>query len=230
MSHRGWVETPDERRRSGLDEVGRGLEGNPDVHVREVEVVSGSWHVLRRFTFDLRRRDGTSGRLTRDVYDTGHAASVLLHDTARAVVLLSRQFRLPAYAGGHGDGMLIEIAGGALDGHNPAAAIAREASEELGVDVGALTPVFAAYMSPGSITQRVHLYAAPYTPAARTGPGGGLAAEGEDVEAVEIAFTDALAMVRDGRIVDAKAIMLLQWAALDGPFAPGATHEPGAPG
>ena len=152
---------------------------------------------------------------------------MLLHDVERAVVLLTRQFRLPAYAGGHGDGMLVESAGGALDGQDPAVAIAREAHEELGVDVGQVTPVFTAYMSPGSTTQRLHFFAAPYTPASRTSAGGGLAAEGEDIEAVEIAFSDALAMVREGRIVDAKTIMLLQWAALEGPFAPAAAHQPG---
>lgn len=214
------VEVSDERGRTGPGQAGRDLTRNPDVVVREEEVVSESWHVLRRTTFDIRRRDGTWTTRTRDIYDTGDAATILLHDAARASVLLVRQFRLPAYAGGHRDGMLIETAAGALDGQDPTAAIRREAAEELGVHVGQLTHVFDAYMSPGSTTQRLHFYAAPYTPAERTGPGGGIGEEGEDIEALEVAFTDALAMVRDGRITDAKTIMLLQWAALEGPFSP----------
>ena len=221
------MEVPEERARDGLDRGWEDLQGNPDVRIGEVEVVFEGWHVLRRATVELRRRDGTSASLTRDVYDTGEAATVLLHHTARAVVLLARQFRLPAYAGGHGDGMLVESAGGALDGQDPATAIAREANEELGVHLGQLTPIFAAYTSPGPTTQRLHFYAAPYTAATRTSTGGGLAGEGEDIEVVEIAFTDALAMVREGRIADAKTIMLLQWAALDGPFAPAPAHQPG---
>jgi nudix-type nucleoside diphosphatase (YffH/AdpP family) len=112
--------------------------------------------------------------------------------------------------------MLIEAAAGLLDDDDPETAIRREASEELGVDVGTLRHVFDAYMSPGSVTERLHFYVAPYTPADQTGPGGGVAAEGEDIETIEIAFSDALAMIDDGRIVDGKSIMLLQWAALNG--------------
>lgn len=214
------MQAPDERGRTSPGRSGSDLAGNPDVAVREMEVVSEAWHVLRRTTFDLRRRDGAWTTLTRDVYDTGDAATVLLHDVERATVLLTRQFRLGAYVGGHVDGMLIETAAGALDGQDPAAAIRREAAEELSVHVGQLTHVFEAWMSPGSTTQRLHFYAAPYTPIQRAGPGGGIAQEGEDIEALELTFTDALAMVREGRITDAKTIMMLQWAALEGPFAP----------
>ena len=111
-----------------------------------------------------------------------------------------------------------EPAAGLLDADDPEAAIRREAAEELGVAVGELQHVFDVYMSPGSVTELLHFYAAPYTARTRTGPGGGVAADGEDIDAVELPFAEALAMTADGRIADAKTIMLLQWAALSGPF------------
>lgn len=210
------IDVPDHRGRTGLDQAGRGLDRNPAVVVRNVEVTSDGWHVLRRTTFDYRRRDGRWVTEQRESYDRGNGATILLYDAGRGTVLLTRQFRFPAYVNDHPDGMLIEAAAGLLDDDDPETAIRREASEELGVDVGTLRHVFDAYMSPGSVTERLHFYVAPYTPANQTGPGGGVAAEGEDIETIEIAFSDALAMIDDGRIVDGKSIMLLQWAALNG--------------
>ncbi|MFF5084965.1 NUDIX domain-containing protein [Actinoplanes sp. NPDC000266] len=209
------IDEPDARGRTGLDRIGRDLHGNPDVVVREVELVATAWHVLRRTTFDYRHRDGRWTTEQRETYDRGDGATILLYNASRRTVLLSRQFRYPAYVNGHPDGMLIETAAGLLDDDDPASAIRREAGEELGVTVGELEPVFAVYMSPGSVTERLHFYAAPYTTADRTGPGGGLADEGEDIEVVELDFDDALKMITDGRIADAKTIMLLQWAALN---------------
>ena len=213
------VDTPDHRGRVGLDRVGRDLTGNPDVVVRDVELVSHGWHVLRRTTFDYRRGDGRWETQQRETYDRGNGATILLFDPDRRTVLLTRQFRYPAYVNGHPDGRLIEAAAGLLDDDDPETAIRREASEELGVDVGPLRHVYDAYMSPGSVTERLHFYAAPYTPADRTGHGGGLVSDGEDIEVLELSIEDALAMVRDGRIADGKTILLLQWAVLDGPFA-----------
>jgi nudix-type nucleoside diphosphatase (YffH/AdpP family) len=191
---------------------------NPDVKVREVEVLSDAWHVLRRTTLDYRGSDGEWTTMRRETYDRGNGAVVLPYDAARRTVLLTRQFRYPVYVNGHPDGMLIEAAAGLLDDQDPETAIRREAEEELGVTIGALEHVFDVYMSPGSVTERVHFYAAPYTPADRSGPGGGVAAEGEDIEILELPFDEALAMIADGRIADGKTIMLLQWAALNGPF------------
>lgn len=219
------VDIPDHRGRTGLDLAGRSLDRNPDVVVRDVELTSQGWHVLRRTTFDYRRRDGRWETQRRETYDRGNGAVVLPYDTARRRVLLTRQFRYPAYVNDHPDGMLVEAAAGLLDGDAPLAAIRREAAEELGVTLGPLTHVLDAYMSPGSVTERLHFYAAPYTPADRTGAGGGLEEEGEDIEVLELSFSDALAMVRDGRITDGKTILLLQWAALDGPFSPLASLE-----
>jgi nudix-type nucleoside diphosphatase (YffH/AdpP family) len=210
---------PDHRGRTGLDQTGRELRRNPGVVIRDVELTSHGWHVLRRTTYDYRRRDGRWVTEQRETYDRGNGATILLYDPGRRTVLLTRQFRFPAYVNGHPDGMLIEAAAGLLDDDDPETAIRREASEELGVMVGVLQHVFDAYMSPGSVTERVHFYAAPFRPADRTGDGGGLEGDGEDIEVVEIPFADALAMTADGRIADGKTIMLLQWAALHGPFS-----------
>lgn len=214
------TDVPDHRGRTGLDQAGRGLRGNPGVVVRDVELTSQGWHVLRRTTLDYRRRDGRWEVQQRETYDRGNGAAVLPYDAERGSVLLTRQFRYPAYVNGHPDGMLVEAAAGLLDAQAPEAAVRREAFEELGVKLGELTHVLDAWMSPGSVTERVHCYAAPYTPADRRGPGGGLVDEGEDIEVLELPFAEALTMVRDGRISDGKTVLLLFWAALDGPFAP----------
>jgi nudix-type nucleoside diphosphatase (YffH/AdpP family) len=218
------VDVPDRRGRTGLDQAGRDLTGNPDVRVRDVTLLSSHWYVLRTTELELRRRDGSWQTQHRETYDRGNGATILLYDTARRTVLLTRQFRFPAYVNGHPDGKLLETAAGLLDEDDPETAIRREVAEETGHTVGDVQHLFDLFMSPGSVTERLHFYAAPYDAGTRDGAGGGVAEEGEDIEVVELAFDDALAAIRDGRIADAKTIVLLQWAALDGPFAtaPGA--------
>lgn len=190
---------------------------NPRVRVRDVELLSSAWYVLRRTTFDYQHRDGRWTTEQRETYDRGNGATVLLYDTASGTVLLTRQFRYPVYVNDHPDGMFLETAAGLLDTDDPETAIRREAQEETGVRIGALEHVFDVYTSPGSVTERLHCYAAPYDPADR-GEGGGIADEGEDIEVLELRFEDALKMIETGEIADAKTIMLLQWAALRGPF------------
>ncbi len=212
------LDEPDARGRTHLDRAGRHLDGNPDITVTDVELIASAWHVLRRTTFEHRHADGRVTVEARETYDRGNGATILLYDTARHTVLLSRQFRFPAYVNGHPNGMLIETAAGLLDDDDAETAIRREASEELGVTVGELDHVFDVFMSPGSVTERIHFYAAPYTAASRTSAGGGLAEEGEEIEILELDVDDALAMIDDGRIADAKTIMLLQWSVVRGPF------------
>jgi len=213
------IDIPDHRGRVGLDQEGRGLAGNDRVRVRDVELVASGWHVLRRTTYDYRRSDGSWTIEARETYDRGNGAAVLLYDAERRTVLLSRQFRFPVYVNGHPDGMLIEVAAGLLDEDHPEAAIRREAEEELGVRIEALEHIFDLFMSPGSVTERLHFFAGPYTPASRIEDGGGVADEGEDIEVLELGFVEAMAMIGDGRIADGKTVLMLQWAALRGPFA-----------
>jgi nudix-type nucleoside diphosphatase (YffH/AdpP family) len=207
--------SPDSRGRTGLHLLGRDLDRNPDVRIRDVEVTSDGWHVLRRTTFEYHGRDGAWTTQSRETYDRGNGATILLYDPAARTVLLTRQFRLPAYVNDHPDGLLLETAAGLLDDDSPEDAIRREASEELGVTVGELRHLFDLYMSPGSVTERVHFFAAPISSADLTGAGGGVADEGEEIEAVTVPYDEAIGMIDDGRIVDGKTVILLQWAALN---------------
>lgn len=193
--------------------MGRDLTGNPRVRIRDVRLLTSNWFVTRTTTFDVQHSDGSWSTEERETYDRGDGATILLYDVAARTILLTRQFRLPAYVNGHPDGMLLEAAAGLLDADDPETAVRREASEELGVELGEVEHLFDLFMSPGSVTERVHFYAAPYTPSARTADGGGVAEEGEDIEVVELALSDALEMCRDGRICDGKTVVLLQWAA-----------------
>lgn len=210
---------PDHRGRTGLHLTGLDLDRNPRVEIDDVRLLAAGWHVLRATTFRYRGDDGLWSTQTRETYDRGNGATILLYDPARRTVLLTRQFRYPVYVNDHPDGMLVETAAGLLDDDDPVTAIRREAEEETGVRVDEVEHVFDVYMSPGSVTERLHFFAAAYDGSRRQGDRGGLAEEDEEIEILEYDIDDALSMIRDGSIQDAKTIMLLQWAVLDGPFA-----------
>lgn len=197
------------------------------------ELLSDAWARLERVTFDYRRADGGTERQVREVYHRGHGVAILLHDASRDTVVLVRQFRLPVLEVEHGDrgplggparppmpddgagpGFLLEVPAGVLDDEAPAARVRAEVREETGHEIGEPRFLFAAYVSPGSVTELIHYFTAPYAATDRTGAGGGLAGEGEDIEVVELPLDDALGRVADGRIRDAKTILLLQHAAL----------------
>ena len=166
-------------------------------------------------TFDIALRDGSVATQVREVYDRGNGAAILPIDPARGTVLLIRQFRMPAYVNGH-DGWLIEACAGLLDDQDAEAAIRKEAEEELGYRIGDIERVFDVYMSPGSVTERLALFTARYTPADRISAGGGSPHEGEDIEVLELPLAEALAMVKRGEIIDGKTVMLLQHIELAG--------------
>ncbi len=185
------------------------------IRVRDVQLLSDRHYVLRSTRFDYRRRDGSWQSLTRETYDHGNGAVILPYDPARGTVLLVRQFRYPAYVNGHPEPMIEAIAG-LLDDHDPRTAILKEAEEEAGLRIRAPRRIYEAFMSPGAITERVTFFIGEYDASDRTGQGGGLKGEGEDIEVLELSFEAALAMTADGRIVDAKTIMLLQHLRLAG--------------
>ena len=186
------------------------------VRVHGFQTLSDDWYVLRKYRFDYRRADGSWQELTREAYDRGNGAVILLYDRARRSVFLTRQFRLPAYVNGHRDGMLLEAPAGLLDAEAPADAIRREVEEETGFRVRQVEEVFAAYMSPGSVTERLHFFVAEVSQRDRIAKGGGDAGEGEDIEVVELPFWAALAAIGRGEIVDGKTIMLLYHAKVAG--------------
>ena len=183
------------------------------IRIHQVVTLSDDWFLLQKTTFDFRRRDGSWQRQTRETYDRGHGATILLYNRELGTVVLIRQFRFPTYGNGH-DGFLIETAAGLLDHASPEQRIKAEVEEETGYRVGAVCKVFEAFMSPGSVTERLYFFVAEYEPTARVGAGGGIAEEGEDIEVLELPLAQALRMVATGAIADGKTIMLLQYAAL----------------
>lgn len=186
-----------------------------DVTILNTEVLSDDWYTLRKITFEKRRRDGSSAVMSREAYDRGNGATVLLYNRAARSVILTRQFRMPTFVNGNPAGMLIEACAGLLDADEPEVCIRREVAEETGFAVGEVHKIFEAYMSPGSVTEILHFFVAEYGHEQRQHGGGGVREEGEDIEVLELGFEDALRRMRSGEIRDAKTIMLLQYAELN---------------
>ena len=183
------------------------------IRVEDVKLLSDDWHVLKKTTFAYQREDGTWQRQSRETYDRGNGATILLYDPARRTVVLTRQFRYPAFVNGHDD-LLIETPAGLLDDAGPEERIRAETAEETGYRVREVRQVFDSFMSPGSVTERLHFFVGRYEPADRASAGGGNHAEGEDIAVLELDIDEALAMIGTGAIRDGKTIMLLQYAAL----------------
>jgi nudix-type nucleoside diphosphatase (YffH/AdpP family) len=184
------------------------------VRVHNVRLLSDNHYTLKTTTFEWRRASGEWQTQARESYDRGNAATLLPYNVAQRSVILVRQFRYPAYVNGYDD-LLIEAAAGMLDNETPEIRIRAEVEEETGYRLGEVRKIFEAFMSPGAVTEKIHFFVAEYESNMRIGSGGGLASEGEDIEVLELPIDQALAMIGDGRIVDAKTIMLLQYAALN---------------
>ncbi len=183
------------------------------VRVREEKLLSDNWYILKTTTFDFQRADGRWQEQKRETYDRGNGAAILLYNLPQRTVVLTRQFRYPAFVNGQDD-LLIEVPAGLLDAASPEDCIRAEAEQEAGYAVRQPRQVFEAYMSPGSVTEKLHFFVAEYEPGDRIAAGGGLEHEGEDIEVFEVTFDEAQAMVGDGRIRDGKTILLLQYGAL----------------
>ena len=183
------------------------------VRVIDSQVLSNDWYLLKKTIYDFRRADGSWQRQQRETYDRGNGAALLLYQRDTRHVVLVRQFRFPCFVNGH-DGMLIEAPAGLLDQATPEQRIRAEAEEETGYRVGEVRKVFEAFMSPGSVTEKLHFFVAEYDASQKVSDGGGLVGEGEDIEVLELPFDEAMAMLRRGEIVDGKTIMLLQYAAM----------------
>jgi nudix-type nucleoside diphosphatase (YffH/AdpP family) len=183
------------------------------IRVQNVRVLSDNHYILKTTTFEWRRADGEWQTQHRETYDRGNGATLLPYNLAQRTVVLVRQFRYPAFVNGYDD-LLIEAAAGLLDSETPEIRIRAEAEEETGYRLGNITKIFEAFMSPGAVTEKLHFFVAEYEPQMRVGSGGGIASEGEEIEVLELPIDQALAMIGDGRIADAKTILLLQYAAL----------------
>jgi len=183
------------------------------IRVQNVRLLSDEHYKLSSVTLDWRRANGEWQTQRREIFDRGDAAALLPYNPARRTVMLVRQMRYPAYVNGY-DELMIEAPAGLLDGEAPEVRIRAEAEEEIGYRLGEVMKIFEAFMSPGAVTEIIHFFVAEYRPEMKISSGGGVASEGEDIEVVELDIDEALAMVDDRRIVDAKTIMLLQYASL----------------
>jgi len=183
------------------------------VRIENDAVLSDRKYALRQLTFSWRRDDGAWQRNIREVYDRGNGAVILPYNLAARRVVLTRQFRMPAFLNGYRE-TLIEAAAGMLDGAAPEDRIRAETEEETGYRIPHVRKVFEMFTSPGAMTEKLHFFVAEYDAGAKTGAGGGLKHEGEDIEVLEIGIDDALAMLADGRICDAKTAILLQYAQI----------------
>ncbi|PTT33651.1 GDP-mannose pyrophosphatase NudK [Chryseobacterium sp. HMWF028] len=189
---------------------------NPDITLLNTEILSDNWYTLNKVTYSVLKKNGTTETQSREAYDRGNGAVILLYNTTSNTVILTRQFRLPTYINGNPTGMLIEACAGLLDNDNPEDCIKRETEEETGYKISKVEKVFEAYMSPGSVTEILYFFIAEYSHEMKINDGGGLEEEGENIEVLELPFEESLKMIDTGEIKDAKTIMLLQRLRIKG--------------
>jgi nudix-type nucleoside diphosphatase (YffH/AdpP family) len=189
---------------------------NPNITLLNTEILSDNWYTLNKVTYSILKKNGSTEIQSREAYDRGNGAVILLYNTATNNVILTRQFRLPTYINGNPTGMLIEACAGLLDNDNPEDCIKRETEEETGYKISKVEKVFEAYMSPGSVTEILYFFIAEYSSEMKINDGGGLEEEGENIEVLELPFEETLKMIDTGDIKDAKTIMLLQHLRIKG--------------
>tara|TARA_B100002049_G_C15982390_1_gene333622 strand:+ start:183 stop:770 length:588 start_codon:yes stop_codon:yes gene_type:complete len=188
---------------------------NDKVRNMNVSILSNNWYTLKKVDFEYLNNQNTWEKQSREAYDRGNGAVVLLYNLERQTVILTRQFRMPTYLNKNKDGMMIEACAGLLDENDPKTAIIKEIEEETGYRIKTVEKVFESYMSPGSVTEILHFFIAAYTEDQKVSEGGGAADETENIEVLEFSFTEALALIKSGEIKDAKTIMLLQYAQIN---------------
>ena len=185
-----------------------------NIKILNTEILSNNWYTLKKVTYEI-LQNGEVLVQNREAYDRGNGATILLYNKEKQTVILTRQFRMPTFINGNPSGYLIEACAGLLDTDNAEDCIRRETEEETGFKITHVQKIFEAYMSPGSVTEILYFFVAEYTKEMKVTEGGGLEEESENIEVLELLFTEALNMVKTGEIMDAKTIMLLQYAALN---------------
>ncbi|HEV8284896.1 MAG TPA: GDP-mannose pyrophosphatase NudK [Chitinophagaceae bacterium] len=185
-----------------------------EVKILKTEILSDNWYVLKKISYEYLKKNGTKQVQTREAYDRGNGATILLYNKQQRTVILTKQFRLPTFINGNTSGMLIEACAGLLDKDNAEDCIKRETEEETGYKISKVHKIFEAYMSPGSVTEILHFFIAEYSSSMKVNSGGGNEHEEENIEVLEITIDDAMRMIDNGDIRDAKTIMLLQYMKL----------------
>ena len=185
------------------------------IKILKTDILSDNWYTLKKVTYEYAKKDGTIKVQSREAYDRGNGATILLYNKASNNVILTRQFRLPTFINGNKSGFMIEACAGLLDKDNPEDCIKRETEEETGYKVKEVHKIFEAYMSPGSVTEILYFFVAEYSQQMKVNEGGGAEHEEENIEVLELNFDQALGMIAAGEIKDAKTIMLLQYVRLN---------------
>ena len=188
---------------------------NQKVKNLKIDLLSNNWYTLNNIHFDYQLKNGEWVSLSRESYDRGNGATILLYNTKKKTIILIQQFRMPSFVNGNDNGMMIETCAGVLDGDDPITCIVKETEEETGYRIKKVEKIFESYMSPGAVTEIIHFFIAEYDDDMKLSEGGGLASENEDIDVLEIDFNKAIQMVKSGEIKDAKTIMLLQYAQIN---------------
>lgn len=188
---------------------------DPKIKITKNELLSDSWYLLNKVTFEYQRQDQTLQTQIREVYDRGNGAAILLYNSTNKTVILTRQFRMPSYLNGNKTGMMIEVCAGLLDKDHPEQCIIRETEEETGYRIKEVKKVFETYMSPGAVTEILYCFVGEYDQSMKINNGGGLEHEQEDIEVLEMTFDEAYAMIAAGIIRDAKTVLLLQYGKIN---------------
>ena len=189
---------------------------NPEIKIKETKLLSDNWYILNKVTFDYQKPDNSWITQQREVYDRGNGAAILLYNKENKTIILTRQFRLPTYLNGNKSGMMVEVCAGLLDQDEPEQCIIRETEEETGYRISKVKKIMETYMSPGAITEILYLFIGEYDTSMKVSEGGGLDHEQENIEVLEMSFDQAYTMIETGELKDAKTIMLLQYAKING--------------
>lgn len=188
---------------------------NPTIKIKRTDLLSDNWYILNKVTYEYYKEDQNVETHIREVYDRGNGAAILLYNSIEKTVILTRQFRLPTYLNGNKSGMMIEVCAGLLDKDQPEQCIIRETEEETGYRIKTVRKVFETFMSPGAVTEILHLFVGEYDSTMKVGDGGGADNEQENIEVLEYRFDETFALIESGEIKDAKTIMLLQYAKIN---------------
>lgn len=191
------------------------LSDDPRVEVRERSAPYRGYFRVDRYRLRHRRFDGGwTGEMTREVFERGHAAVVLPYDPGRDAVVLIEQFRIGAFAAGLEPWLIETVAGIVEPGEKPEEVVRREAREEAGCEIHDLERIGAVMPSPGGCSEILELFCGRVA-AEEVGGLHGLDEEHEDIRAFAVPLAEALERLARGEIVNANAVMTLQWLALN---------------
>ncbi|MEL4307492.1 NUDIX domain-containing protein [Joostella sp. CR20] len=188
---------------------------NNNIEITKETILSNEWYCLKKIIFQQKNSKGITETISREVYDRGNGAAILLYNPETKNIILTRQFRMPTYLNENESGMMIEVPAGIIEDESPEKSIIRETDEETGYQISEVKKVFETYTSPGAVTEKLHLYVGKFNAQMKTHQGGGLDSEHEDIEVFEVALSEASEWIKQGKITDAKTIMLIQYAQLN---------------